>query len=149
MDRFLEFVFNHYIYSLALLVVSYLLIQDLFDAVFKKYSAITPLMAVTKMNEVNTVVVDVREVDEFSKGHIESAINSPLSKLPEQLSSLEAHKRKPILIACDSGTRSNSAGKILAKAGFEQIFVITGGMTAWTEDYKLPIKSNSKNKSRA
>jgi len=146
MDRFLEFVFNHYIYSLALVVVTYLLIQDLFDSAFKKFGTISPLMAVTKMNESDTIIIDVREVDEFIKGHIEPALNMPLSKLPQQLAKLENHKKKPILIACENGTRSASAGKILAKAGFEQVFVMTGGMLAWIEDYKLPIKVTSKNK---
>jgi rhodanese-related sulfurtransferase len=132
-----------------LVVVTYLLIQDLLDSAFKKFGAMSPLMAVAKMNDSDTVVFDVREVDEFIKGHIESAINSPLSKLPEQLSKLEIHKRKPILIVCENGTRSASAAKILTKAGFEQIFVISGGMQAWTEDYKLPIKVTSKNKAHA
>jgi len=149
MDRFLEFIFNHYIYSLALVVVTYLLIQDLLDSAFKKFGTITPLMAVAKMNESDTVVIDVREVDEFIKGHIETAINMPLSKLPEQLSKLETHKKSPLLIACETGTRSASAAKILTKAGFEQVLVMTGGMVAWTEDYKLPIKVTSKNKARA
>ena len=149
MDRFLEFIVNHYIYSLALVVVTYLLIQDLLDSAFKKFSTMSPLMAVAKMNDSETVVIDVREIDEFIKGHIESAINSPLSKLPEQLSKLNSYQSKPILIACENGTRSASAAKILAKAGFEQVFVITGGMVAWTEDYKLPIKITSKNKAHA
>lgn len=149
MDRFLEFIFNHYIYSLALVVVAYLLIQDLLDSAFKKFGTITPLMAVAKMNESDTVVVDVREVEEFIKGHIETAINVPLSKLPEHLSKLENNKKSPLLIACETGTRSASAAKILTKAGFEQVFVMTGGMVAWTEDYKLPIKVSSKNKARA
>jgi rhodanese-related sulfurtransferase len=146
MDRFLEFIVNHYIYSLALVVVTYLLIQDLLDSAFKKFSTMSPLMAVAKMNDSETVVVDVREIDEFIKGHIESAINSPLSKLPEQLSKLNGYHTKPMLLACENGTRSASAAKILTKAGFEQVFVITGGMAAWTEDYKLPIKITSKNK---
>jgi rhodanese-related sulfurtransferase len=149
MDRFLEFIFNHYIYSLALVVVTYLLIQDLFDSAFKKFKSISPLMAVAKMNESDTVVIDVREVDEFIKGHIDSAINAPLSKLPSQLSKLDVYKNKPLLVACENGTRSNTAGKILSQAGFEQVLVITGGMTAWTEDYKLPVKVTSKNKANA
>jgi rhodanese-related sulfurtransferase len=149
MDRFLEFIVNHYIYSLALVVVTYLLIQDFLDSAFKKFGSMSPLMAVAKMNDSDTVVIDVREVDEFIKGHIDSAINSPLSKLPEQLSKLDVHKRKPVLIACENGTRSASAAKILTKAGFEQIFVITGGMVAWTEDYKFPIKKTGKSKIHA
>jgi rhodanese-related sulfurtransferase len=149
MDRFLEFVFNHYIYSLALVVVTYLLIQDFWDSAFKKFAHISPLMAVAKMNEVDTTVLDVREVEEFIKGHIESAINSPLGKLSEQISKLDSYKKKPVLVACENGTKSASASKLLTKAGFEQVFVITGGMDAWTEDYRLPIKISSKNKNRS
>jgi rhodanese-related sulfurtransferase len=146
MDRYLEFILNHYILSLALAVVTYLLIQELFDTAFKKFRAISPLLAVAKMNDSDTIVIDVREPEEFLKDHIESSINAPLSNLPAHLPKLEAHKNKPVLIACQTGTRSASAGKILTKAGFEQVFVITGGMQAWENDYKLPIKSAGKNK---
>ncbi|TAL52462.1 MAG: rhodanese-like domain-containing protein [Methylovulum sp.] len=148
MDRYIEFILNHYILSLALAVVTYLLIQEFFDTAFKKFGAISPLLAVAKMNDGNTVVIDVREPPEFIVNHIESAVNIPLGKLPEELSKLEQHKKDPVLIACQTGTRSASAGKILAKAGFEHVFVITGGMQAWENDYKLPIKKSSKNKTK-
>jgi rhodanese-related sulfurtransferase len=146
MDRYLEFILNHYILSLALAVTTYLLIQELFDTAVKKYGAVSPLLAVAKMNDSDTVVIDVREPEEFLKGHIENAINTPLGNLPAHLSKLEAYKNKPVLIACQNSTRSASAGKQLTKAGFEQVFVITGGMQAWENDYKLPIKSAGKHK---
>jgi rhodanese-related sulfurtransferase len=144
MDRYLEFILHHYILSLALAVVTYLLIQELIETAFKKFAAVSPLMAVAKMNDSDTIVIDVREPEEFLKGHIENAINTPLGNLQTHLPKLEAHKNKPILIACQTGTRSASAGKLLTKAGFEQVFVITGGMQAWESDYKLPIKSDNK-----
>jgi rhodanese-related sulfurtransferase len=147
MERYLEFILNHYMLSLALAVVTYLLIQELFDTALRKFSAVSPLLAVAKMNDNDTLVIDVREPDEFVKGHIENALSIPLGNLPSQLQKLESHKNKPVLIACQSGTRSASAGKILTKAGFEHVFVITGGMQAWEDDYKLPIKSAGKNKS--
>jgi len=146
MERYLEFILNHYILSLALAVVTYLLIQELFDTAFKKFSAVSPLLAVAKMNDSDTLVIDVREPEEFLKGHIENAISTPLGNLPSHLPKLETHKNKPVLIACQTGTRSASAGKILTKAGFEQVFVITGGMQAWENDYKLPTKSVGKHK---
>lgn len=146
MDRYLEFILNHYILSLAFAVVTFLLIQELFDTAFKKFGSVSPLLAVAKMNDSDTTVIDVREPPEFVQNHIENAINTPLSKLPEHLSKLEAHKKNPILIACQNGTRSASAGKILTKAGFEQVFVITGGMQSWENDYKLPVKIAGKNK---
>jgi rhodanese-related sulfurtransferase len=144
MDRYLEFILNHYILSLALAVVTFLLIQELIETAFKKFGAVSPLLAVAKMNDSDTVVIDVREPEEFLKGHIENAINTPLGNLQTHLPRLEASKNKPILIACQTGTRSASAGKLLTKAGFEQVFVITGGMQAWESDYKLPIKSDNK-----
>ncbi|MEY3882545.1 MAG: hypothetical protein RIQ94_3341 [Pseudomonadota bacterium] len=144
MDRYLEFILNHYILSLALAVVTFLLIQELFETAFKKFSALSPLLAVAKMNDSDTLVIDVREPEEFLKGHIENAINTPLSNLPTHLTKLETHKNKPVLIACQTSTRAASAAKLLTKAGFDQVFVISGGMQAWENDYKLPIKSAAK-----
>ena len=147
MERYIEFVLNHYILVLALAVVTYLLIQEIFDGAFNKSSAITPLSAVAKMNSSDDIlIIDVREPPEFVVSHIEQATNTPLSKLPEVLPTLTAQKTNPILVVCQNGTRSASASKLLTKAGFEQVFVITGGMTAWENDYKLPVKIASKNK---
>jgi rhodanese-related sulfurtransferase len=146
MERIVEFALNHYVYVLALAVVTYLLIQELSDALFNRFGAISPLLAVTKMNDEKVLILDVREPDEFIKGHIEGAVSKPLSSLAEQLPTLDKYKNATILIACQNGTRSASAGKILTKAGFEQILVVTGGMQAWQEEYKLPIKVISKYK---
>ena len=146
MDRYLEFILNHYILSLALAVVTFLLIQELFETAFKKFSALSPLLAVAKMNDSDTLVIDVREPEEFLKGHIENAINTPLGNLPTHLTKLETHKNKTVLIACQTSTRAASAARLLTKAGFDQVFVISGGMQAWENDYKLPIKSATKKK---
>jgi rhodanese-related sulfurtransferase len=143
-ERFIEFILNHYILALALVVVTYLLIQELFDSALKKFGFVSPLLAVTKMNNGNTVVIDVREPDEFNKGHIDSAVNLPLSKIKEQISSFDAYKNNQVLIVCQDGTRSATTGKIITKAGHKDVFVITGGMQSWQEDYKLPIKVNRK-----
>jgi rhodanese-related sulfurtransferase len=143
-ERLIEFTLNHYILALALVVVTYLLIQELFDSALKKFGFVSPMLAVTKMNDGNTVVLDVREHDEYNKGHIESAINLPLSKIKEQTSSLNTYTNNQVLIVCQDGTRSSNAGKIITKAGLKDVFVITGGMQSWQEDYKLPIKINRK-----
>jgi rhodanese-related sulfurtransferase len=148
MDRYLDFILNHYILSLALAVVTYLLIQELFDAAFKKFDSVSPLLAVTKMNDIETIVIDVREPHEFILSHIDQSINMPLGKLGEELTKITDHKSTPVLISCQTGTRSASAAKLLTKAGFEKVFVITGGMQAWENDYKLPVKITSKQKTK-
>lgn len=149
MDRYLEFILNHYILSLALAVVTYLLIQEFFDAAFKKFQHISPLLAVAKMNDSDVTIIDVRDPPDFVSSHIEQAINIPLDKVAQQLTLLEKYKNKPLLIACQSGTRAASASKLLTKAGFAPVFVITGGMNAWENDYKLPVKIGTKHKTKA
>ena len=145
MDQYIEFISNHYLLSLALIVVSYMLIQDLAESTFNKYQGLSPLLAVTKMNSANTTIVDVRDPHEFIKGHIEDAINVPLGKFSDKLDTLNKYKNNPIIVVCQSGSRSVPACKTLTKADFEQVFNITGGMQSW-EDNKLPIKVTSTNK---
>jgi len=143
MDQYIEFVTNHYLLSLALVVVAYLLIQELVESTFNKYEGLSPLLVVTKMNNTETVVIDVRDPHDYIKGHIENSINIPLAKLSEKLDSIE--KSKPIIVVCQTGTRSVPACKTLCKANFEHVFNMTGGMQSW-EDNNFPKKITSKNK---
>lgn len=139
MDQYIEFISNHYLLSLALVVVIYLLIQDLVESTFNKYSGLTPLGAVTKMNSAETVVIDVRDPHEYIGGHIESSINIPLPKVADKLDTLEKYKDHSVIIVCKTGTRSVPACKTLTKSNFQHVFNIIGGMQSW-EDSKLPVK---------
>lgn len=143
MDQYLEFISNHYLLVLALVAVSILLIQDFVEHAFNKFTGVSPMIAVTKMNTDTSTVIDVREPNEFSKGHIENAINIPAGKFDEQLQSLEKYKNNTIIVVCQTGTRSAPPCKALASAGFEKVYNITGGMQSWEEN-KLPIKAGSK-----
>ena len=104
------------------------------------------MLAVAKMNESDVSIIDVREPNEYGKGHIENSINTPLGKLADQLNQFTDRKNSPIIVVCQSGTRSVPACKTLSKAGFTDVYNITGGMQAW-EDSKLPIKVSGKTKS--
>jgi len=141
MDQYLEFIGNHYLLCLALVILSFLIIQDLVESAFNKFEALSPLLAVTKMNSTDTVVIDVRAPHEYKKGHIENAINIPAEKFKDQSHTLEKHKALSVLVICQTGNRANSACKELITNGFEHVFIITGGMQSW-EDYKLPIKAS-------
>lgn len=143
MDQYLEFIGNHYLLCLALVIITFLLIQDLLESAFNKFEGLSPLLAVTKMNSSDPVVIDVRAPHEFAKGHIENAINIPIEKFSDKVDSLEKHKEQPVIVVCQTGNRANPACKALVKAGFEHVFNITGGMQSW-EDYNLPVQSSSK-----
>ena len=141
MERIIEFVLNHYIMSLALAVVTFLLIQDFFESAFKKYKSLSPMLAVAKMNQENVTIIDVREPNEYKKGYIENAINIPLAKLEEKIDTFADKKNSPVIVVCQTGTRSLPGCKTLTKNGFNDVYSMIGGMQSW-EDSNLPIRIN-------
>ena len=82
-----------------------------------------------KMTE-GFVVLDVRELNEFSEGHIPTAQNKPLSALQQEDFS-ELSKEEKYIVICRSGNRSQTASDILANAGYE-IVNVSAGMSSWT-----------------
>lgn len=76
-------------------------------------------------------IVDVREPDEWSKGHIPNAIHIPLSKLGDRAKELD--RARPVIAVCQSGRRSLIAAEALIEAGFADAASLAGGMIAWTE----------------
>lgn len=77
-------------------------------------------------------LVDVREINEFEAGHIENAINVPLSAIQNGDYASLSKVEKYVLI-CRSGNRSAQASDILAKEGFT-IVNLEQGMSSWTGD---------------
>lgn len=145
LDRLLEFIGNHWIMSSALFIVTYLLIQDFFESAFRKHKTVSPNEAVVLMNNEGTLVIDVREPNEYAEGHIEGSRNIPLAKLEQRVTEIETYKQSPVIVGCQSGTRSPAGCKKLSALGFTQVFELTGGMVAWNEQ-KLPV-SKKRNKS--
>ncbi len=82
-------------------------------------------------------VLDVRQPQEFSSGHIEGATLIPLDELGRRMR--EIPRDKEILVVCRSGARSNTAARQLAGAGFK-VMNLRGGMIAWSHA-GLPIKT--------
>lgn len=74
-------------------------------------------------------ILDVRSKEEFDSGHIEGAYLIPVSELENRLAELP--QDKPIIVYCESGSRSTSAANILLGKGFKEIFNMTGGITEW------------------
>lgn len=75
-----------------------------------------------------TVLLDVREADEWAHGHIDGALHIPLGLIPVRLEELPADTR--LLVICKVGGRSAQATGYLNHHGFEAINV-DGGMLAW------------------
>jgi rhodanese-related sulfurtransferase len=103
---------------------------------------LTPAEATLKMNREDALVLDVRETGEWSSGHIQGARHIALAQLEKRISELEKFKDRPIIICCASGNRSSSACGQLKKGGFEKVFSLDGGVSAWLAA-NLPLTTKS------
>jgi glyoxylase-like metal-dependent hydrolase (beta-lactamase superfamily II)/rhodanese-related sulfurtransferase len=76
-------------------------------------------------------IVDVREPAEFNGplGHVPGAKLIPLGALAARVDAIE--KQKPVVVVCRSGARSAQATLMLAKAGFNRVANLSGGMLRW------------------
>lgn len=91
------------------------------------------------------LIIDVREPEEFSLGHIGNAINIPRGVLefrtdtnyPGAIKSL-SDKTAKIVLYCRSGGRSALAAQSLSKMGYQSVVSMAGGFMAW-EAAKLPV----------
>ena len=82
-----------------------------------------------KLENEEITLLDVRESSEYKGGHIEGAVNAPLSSL--DANQLPYPKDEPIYVICRSGNRSAQAASQLQDAGYTEIYDVSGGMIAW------------------
>ncbi len=86
------------------------------------------------INLPNATIVDVREVWEFNMGHIEGAVNIPLSEVYSRVDDLREMPR-PIIVVCASGNRSGQATLLLRELGLQEVY--NGG--GWQEAGNLKV----------
>src|ERR1700674_2228276 len=84
-----------------------------------------------------TVLIDVRESDEWRQGHIPHALGIPRRFLELRLEEKVPDHKAPIILQCASGTRSLLAARALREMGYENLYNLTGGFNAW-KDRGLP-----------
>lgn len=89
-----------------------------------------------KSGDPGVQIVDVRTLGEWHNGHLDKATHIFVPDLFEGASGLKPEK--PVLVYCGSGYRGSIAASILEKHGFEQVYNMPGGISAWgAADYSL------------
>ena len=80
------------------------------------------------------VVVDVRETEEWSAGHIPGAQHVPKSHLESRIEGAAPDRAQHVVLYCASGNRSAWAARTLTEdLGYEQVESMTGGFTLWKD----------------
>ena len=77
----------------------------------------------------DTVLLDVREYEEWMSGHAPNAVHIAMSELADRIGELDRTRRT--ICICRSGNRSARVTAWLREQGFDA-FNMTGGMYAWS-----------------
>ena len=138
MEDVTQFVTNNILLVVLWFVFLYMIINSYIKSAWDR----TPQQVVQLMNNDESLILDVRENNEYQQGHIVNSLHIPMSEVKNRLSELEKYKNTQIIVSCRSGHRSSRTCALLKKMGFTNIFNLRGGIMAWESD-KLPITTKS------
>jgi molybdopterin/thiamine biosynthesis adenylyltransferase/rhodanese-related sulfurtransferase len=81
-----------------------------------------------------TVVIDVRESEEWDAGHIPGAKHVPRGHLESRIEGVVPDRSQRVVLYCASGNRSALAAHTLKQLlGYENVESMTGGITLWKD----------------
>lgn len=79
------------------------------------------------------VIIDVREPDEYARGHIAGA--KPLSRgvLEQNIDQISPDVSTPLVVYCSGGERGALAAECLLGMGYRNVRSLKGGLQNWLE----------------
>ena len=86
------------------------------------------------MIEAGAHVIDVRQPDEWNRGHIPEAELVPLNGIysfGKALKDLNLPEDEDVVFVCAMGQRSASASEIAMVAGLKKVYNLANGMHGW------------------
>ncbi|MBA3769110.1 MAG: MBL fold metallo-hydrolase [Blastocatellia bacterium] len=86
----------------------------------------------------NVQFLDVRRLSEYTSGHAVAAEHRTLDGIADNLAGLDP--AAPTYVICQGGYRSSIATSILERAGFSELYNVTGGTAGWLKA-ELPTES--------
>lgn len=139
MQEIMPFVSKNPILSIAWVA---LLVAVIVLTVKSKLSNVKEVVrgeAIRLINKEDAVIVDIRNRDDYRRGHIANAFNLLPNDIKNgSVGELEKHKSQPIIVVCANGLSSREAAENLHKAGFERVQVLKDGLAGWSGE-NLPL----------
>ena len=79
-------------------------------------------------------IVDVREQDEFARGHLPGAIFIPRGFLELRIENTIPERDAKIYLYCGGGNRSALAARSLQEMGYTDVYSLEGGFSQWERE---------------
>ncbi|MGH9094500.1 MAG: molybdopterin-synthase adenylyltransferase MoeB, partial [Acidimicrobiales bacterium] len=90
--------------------------------------------AADEVAKPGTVVLDVREPDEYEQGALPGAVHIPRGFLESQVEGKVTDHDAHIVVYCAGGTRSAFAADTLAQLGYTDVLSMAGGFNTWKDE---------------
>lgn len=127
----IAFFGRHLVLSLALAGITLALLGNEIAGLLSGIRRIGPAQLTGLINREDALVVDLRAINDFEKGHIAGAKNVQMSHFDPENKALAPAKTLPVVLVCYVGQTASAAAKRLRKAGFANVAVLEGGIRAW------------------
>jgi sulfur-carrier protein adenylyltransferase/sulfurtransferase len=108
--------------------------QKLIEKVKGEIKEITPEELNQQVNQGNITVIDIRENEELSAGHLPSAIFIPRGFLELRIEATAPERDQAICLYCGGGNRSALAARSLQELGYTKVFSLEGGISRWIRE---------------
>ncbi|APZ05094.1 MULTISPECIES: rhodanese-like domain-containing protein [Kosakonia] len=139
MQEIMQFIGRNPILCIGWLALFAAVLYTTFKGVASKVKVISRGEATRLINKEDAVVVDLRQRDDFRKGHIAGAVNLlPGEIKANNVGELEKRKSTPIIVVDGTGLQAQTPANELVKAGFEKVFVLKDGVSGWVGE-NLPL----------
>ncbi len=107
--------------------------------------------AAEEVAKAGTVVLDVREPDEYEQGALPGAVHIPRGHLESQIEGRVTDRDAHIVVYCAGGTRSAFAADSLGQLGYTDVASMAGGFNKWKDegrDWKAPVSLTPEQRNR-
>ena len=108
--------------------------RDLLKSTKERIREVDTSEAAAEVAEVGTVVIDVREPDEYEQGALPGAVHIPRGHLESQVEGRIPDRYAHIVVYCAGGTRSAFAADTLTQLGYADVASMAGGFNKWKDE---------------
>ena len=132
-QELLAFAGRHQMLSLIFVGLTGGIILNEIFGLLRPFKGVRPSEVSVLVNRENALVVDLRPIADFDKGHIPGSKNVQMSQFDPASKPLAGAKALPVVLVCKTGQTATGAAARLKKAGFARIYVLDGGVMGWQQ----------------
>jgi sulfur-carrier protein adenylyltransferase/sulfurtransferase len=125
--------------------------RDLLRETKSRIREVDTAQAADEVGQTGTVVLDVREPDEYEQGALPGAVHIPRGHLESQVEGRVPDHAAHIVVYCAGGTRSAFAADTLSRLGYTDVVSVVGGFNKWKDEgrpWKTPVSLSADQRNR-